>query len=93
MDLGGGIVLDIGVYTIQLCQWVLQAEPKSIKATGLLNDDGVDIEMSAELNYGENKVAKIQMSALKTLNKPAKIIGTKGSISVGRFLYCLKFST
>lgn len=82
MELGGGTVLDMGVYTIQACQWVFQQEPKSIKATGILNDEGVDLEMSAELHYGDNKVAKIKTSALNQLSNAAKIVGTKGQITV-----------
>lgn len=82
MELGGGTILDMGVYAIQACQWVFQEEPKSIKATGILNDEGVDVDMSAELKYGENKVGRIKTSALHQLTNAAKIVGTKGQITV-----------
>lgn len=81
-DLGGGTILDLGIYTIQFCQWVFQQAPKSIKATGKLNEDGVDVEMSAEINYGDNKVGKMKTSALNELSNTAKIIGSKGQITV-----------
>lgn len=80
--MGGGTIIDMGVYTIQLCQWVFQEEPVSIKATGILNDDGVDLEMSAELTYSGNKVGKIKTSALITTDCTAKIVGTLGEITV-----------
>lgn len=80
--MGGGTILDLGIYTIQLCQWVFQQEPQSIKATGKLNEDGVDVEMTAEINYGGNKVAKIKTSALDNLSNVAKIIGKTGEITV-----------
>lgn len=83
-DLGGGTVLDLGIYTIQVCQWVFQQTPKSIKATGKLNDDGVDVEMTAEIQYGDNKVGKMKTSSLKELSNTVKIVGTKGTISVNR---------
>lgn len=76
--------MDLGVYVIQLCQWVFQQAPKSITATGKLNEDGVDVEMIAELNYGGNKVGKIKTSALETLGNAAKIVGTKGQITVNQ---------
>lgn len=38
--------------------------------------------MTAELNYGENKVGKIKTSGLKTQNNTAKIVGTKGTMKV-----------
>lgn len=74
--------MDVGVYTILFCQWVFQQEPKSIKATGILNDDGIDLEMTAELTYSDNKVAKMKTSAIYTPSNTAKIIGTKGTIVV-----------
>lgn len=80
--LGGGITLDVGVYTIQFCQMVFQQEPKSIKATGIVNDDGVDVEVTAEVKYGENKVATMKTSSINTFQNGAKIIGTKGTLMV-----------
>lgn len=76
--MGGGTVLDLGVYSIQVCQWVFQSEPISIKATGILNENGVDSEMTAELEYGGNKIGKIKASGLKTQSNTAKIIGANG---------------
>lgn len=83
-ELGGGTVLDMGVYGIQLFQWVFQREPTSITATGTLNYSGVDLEMCAEIRYGDNKVGKIKTSGLETLSNTAKIIGTKGQITVSK---------
>lgn len=75
-------MLDIGVYPIQLCQWVYQQAPTAIKATGKLNDDGVDMEMAAVINYGENKVCKVRTSFTKTYENGATIVGSKGQITV-----------
>jgi len=81
-DLGGGTILDLGVYPIQCCQWVFQQPPKSITATGKLNKDLVDVEMIGELKYGDNKVGKIKTSALSQLDNKAIIVGTKGQITL-----------
>lgn len=80
-ELGGGTVLDIGVYPIQLCQWIYRQPPTSINATATLNDDGVDLEMSAKIKYGD-KVCKIRTSALTTYENTATIVGSKGQITV-----------
>lgn len=85
--MGGGTVLDLGVYTIQVCQWAFQSEPISIEATGILNKDGVDSEMTAELKYGDNKVGKIKTSGLKTQENRAIIVGSKGKMTVNEALY------
>lgn len=80
--MGGGTVLDLGVYVIQCTQWAMQQAPKSITATGTLNDDGVDLDMAATIEYGDNKIATVKTSALRELNNTAKIVGTKGQITV-----------
>lgn len=80
--MGGGSLLDLGIYTIIYCQFVFREEPLAIKATGTLNDDGVDMEMLGEIVYGANTVGKIKSSVTTTLSNTAKIIGTKGQITV-----------
>lgn len=87
-DLGGGTVLDLGVYTTQFCQWIFREEPKSIKATGELNENGVDLSMEAELNYGDDKVARMRTSATETFENVAKIVGTNGTMTVNAHCYC-----
>uniref|UniRef100_A0A182SXU8 Trans-1,2-dihydrobenzene-1,2-diol dehydrogenase n=1 Tax=Anopheles maculatus TaxID=74869 RepID=A0A182SXU8_9DIPT len=50
-SLGGGTVLDLGVYTIQVAMWAFQAEPVKIDAAGQLNDEGVDVGITAKLHF------------------------------------------
>lgn len=83
--MGGGTVLDLAVYTIQFCQWVFQNEPVAIKATGIVNDDGVDMDVEAELSYGNGKVANMRTSFLENLDNTAQIVGTKGTMTVPDF--------
>lgn len=74
--------MDLGVYAIQFCQFVFEQEPLSIQARGMLNDDGVDIEVTAELKYSNNRVGKMKTSFLERLSNGAKIVGTKGTMTV-----------
>lgn len=78
-------MLNLGIYAIQFCQWIYQQEPKSIKATGKLNDDGVDVEFSTEIDYGDNRVAKMNVSVVNDLNNTATIIGSKATLTVPSF--------
>ena len=42
-EFGGGVTLDIGIYAVQLSQFVYNGQiPTSITAVGELNNDGVD---------------------------------------------------
>jgi len=88
-DLGGGTVLDLGVYVIQVSQWVFQQAPKSVHATGTLNAQGVDLAVEAEIDYGgegdKKQTAKVATTALKQLKNTAVITGTKGTITIPTF--------
>lgn len=80
--MGGGSILDLGVYTIQAVQWILRDEPISISATGQLNDEGVDLNMNATLQYKNGSIATVRTNAQKFLDNKVKIKGTKGEITV-----------
>lgn len=67
---------------LQLCQWIFQQYPKSIKALGTLNSDGVDLTMKATLTYSDTTYATIETSATEVLNNRAIIKGSKGEITV-----------
>lgn len=81
---GGGSVLDLGVYPIQIALWVFRAEPTKIICTGSLNEDGLDMEYEGELHFPNSGVAKFKVSCLNALPNKATIKGTKGQIEVRR---------
>lgn len=81
-DLGGGTILDLGVYVIQFAQYVLRQQPKSIEATGKLNEEGVDTEVHIKINYSDDVVANLTTSSLRELSNKAVVTGTKGQITV-----------
>lgn len=84
-ETAGGGLLEFGAFGLQVCQLAIQQEPKLIKATGTLNENGVDVDVSAKLVYGGNKVATLRISMMENLSNSAKIIGTKGQITVNVF--------
>lgn len=84
-DLGGGTILDLGIYTIQLSLWVFESEPISVRATGGLNESGVDTNINAVLEFPNGGKSKIQTSSLEKLSNKAVIKGTKGQITVSAF--------
>lgn len=76
--MGGGAVLNTGVYPIQFCQWIMQRQPQTIRVlSSQLNDDGIDVETAVEIVYG-NTVATIKVSFINKLSNSAKIVGTNG---------------
>jgi dihydrodiol dehydrogenase / D-xylose 1-dehydrogenase (NADP) len=79
---GGGSVLDLGIYPIQIALWVFREMPSRVMAFGKLNDDGLDMEYNGEFIFPNGGVAKFKVSCLTPLTNSAKIKGTKGTIVV-----------
>ncbi|KAG5890065.1 hypothetical protein JTB14_003630 [Gonioctena quinquepunctata] len=87
-QLGGGTILDLGVYVLQFQQFVFRGlKPLKLIATGHLNEEGVDISMAAIMTYPGGKTAVMSTSALLNLSNRATIYGTKGTIVVEK-MWC-----
>ncbi|XP_015187999.1 PREDICTED: trans-1,2-dihydrobenzene-1,2-diol dehydrogenase-like [Polistes dominula] len=85
-SLGGGTILDLGVYCLQfLCMIFNNKMPDKIKATGFVNEDGVDVSTSTTLLYNDNTTATILTHSLVNLSNEAYIYGEKGTIRVPNF--------
>ena len=82
-ELGGGTILDLGVYTLQLAQFVFGPSlPESVVAQGELNENGVDSSTSVTLKYKGGKTATVCTHSRVKLPNEAFIVGTKGTIKV-----------
>jgi dihydrodiol dehydrogenase / D-xylose 1-dehydrogenase (NADP) len=83
-DLGGGCILDIGVYCLQLSMLVFgRGHPTQVRAAGTVNENqGVDESCGAVFLYEGGRMANISINARVTLSNEAVITGTKGTIRV-----------
>lgn len=75
-------MLDIGIYLLQLSQYVFKEEPKNVTAVGKLNGSGVDESETIILDYGDGRRAVLNTQSRLVLKNTATIYGTKGSITV-----------
>uniref|UniRef100_A0A336MXB9 Trans-1,2-dihydrobenzene-1,2-diol dehydrogenase n=2 Tax=Culicoides sonorensis TaxID=179676 RepID=A0A336MXB9_CULSO len=91
-SLGGGTILDLGVYVIQVALWAFRDAPVDIKAQGKLNSEGVDLEMKAVLKFPNGGVANIHTSGFTEQDQIAVIKGTKGTIKLNQFWCPLKMT-
>ncbi|XP_036399245.1 trans-1,2-dihydrobenzene-1,2-diol dehydrogenase-like [Megalops cyprinoides] len=88
-ELGGGALLDIGVYCLQFVLMVFRGErPESIHATGVLLDTGVDETMAVVLKFSRNRMALCCFSIAAALPNDATISGTKGTIRIPSPMWC-----
>lgn len=81
-ELGGGAVLDLGVYTISFAQHFL-GTPDNVVATGTLFPNGTDAGASMLMTYGDGRGASLTTSLQAATGVRATILGTGGSIELG----------
>ncbi|XP_059051000.1 trans-1,2-dihydrobenzene-1,2-diol dehydrogenase-like isoform X2 [Achroia grisella] len=79
-DLGGGVILDLGIYMLQLVQFIYKEPPTDIVCTGHLSKAGVDESISCALKYKDGRTATLAAHTRATLTNKADINGTKGTL-------------
>jgi predicted dehydrogenase len=80
-DLGGGALLDMGVYPLSFAHLVM-GPPDRIEATGEMRDDGLDLTASVFLRYGDGRFAHALTSLAGPVDPVASIGGSRGAISL-----------
>lgn len=80
-NLGGGSLLDIGIYPLFLAQAFL-GKPQSIIASAVLGATNVDEELSVTLKYAGGKMAHAHSTIRSHTPIEAYIYGTKGYIHI-----------
>jgi predicted dehydrogenase len=81
LRLGGGSLLDIGIYPLFLCLHLL-GKPDKITAAGGLSPTGSDETCQAILQYDEGASAVISSTLLCQTSLTAEIAGTEGMIRI-----------
>ncbi|MFK8165244.1 MAG: Gfo/Idh/MocA family protein, partial [Lewinella sp.] len=78
-ELGGGALLDIGIYPQFLSQFLL-GSPEEITATARLSPQGVDIDTSVTCRHAGGQLSHNYSTVLGVTKTEALIIGSKASI-------------
>jgi predicted dehydrogenase len=82
-ELGGGALLDLGVYPVTFAQLFL-GDPTTIRAVATLSDSGVDETTAMVFGYPAATVAYLACSIAGDHRNSATIAGTRGRIELPR---------
>jgi len=81
--LGGGALLDIGIYTMAFSQMVFNGDyPEKVTAQANMNSQGADEMTLIVLDHGEGRKSVQTLSMMSPAENHAIISGTKGYIKV-----------
>lgn len=81
LALGGGALLDVGVYPLFLALLIL-GKPDAVKSFATLANTGADETTNAIFQYKNGAIASILSSIVVDTPKTAEIIGTNGTITI-----------
>ncbi len=80
-DLGGGVLLDAGVYLVSMASMIL-GTPTRIQASGIIGRYGVDEQEAILLEHANGSTALLYVSLRARRSPDLEILGESGRISV-----------
>lgn len=80
--LGGGALLDVGIYTIELASWIFGRMPVDIQTQADIGESGIDEQSTYLLKYERGALALLAGAIRTETRKEAFILGTKGYIHI-----------
>lgn len=79
--LGGGALLDLGVYPVSFAQLLL-GEPSDVVARATLSAEGVDLQTGALLGWDSGALASVHCSIVSGTGATASVTGSHGRIDL-----------
>lgn len=81
-ELGGGALMDVGCYCVNVSRTIAGAEPVEAQAFAKWSDRGVDSELVGTLRFPDDVVAHFDCALTMERNEVFEAAGTDGVISV-----------
>lgn len=82
--LGGGALMDVGCYCVNVARTLTGREPRSVEATARWTGSGVDDRFTGTLRFDEELVAHVECSLVDERCESYRVVGTEGRIEVPR---------
>jgi predicted dehydrogenase len=86
-ELGGGALLDLGIYPIQLCTLVL-GPIERVVSDGVVGETGVDEMVTALLHHSKGRLGVVKAAIRVNLTCTARVAGTEGVIELPAMMHC-----
>ncbi len=86
-ELGGGALLDLGIYPVQLCALVL-GPIERVVADAVVGQTGVDEVVAAVLHHPEGRLGVTKAALRVSMTCTARIAGTDGVIDLPAMMHC-----
>ncbi len=84
-ELGGGALLDVGIYPLSFAAMLLGTKPDKVTASAHMGVTGVDEQCSFTLTYEGGKMAVLSAAVRTHIPNDAYVLGTDGYIKISEF--------
>nr|MBP7040630.1 Gfo/Idh/MocA family oxidoreductase [Anaerolineaceae bacterium] len=81
-NLGGGALYDLGCYCVDLQRLLVGREPRRVKALSYQGNTGVDLQVTATLDFGEQVYGHFDVGFNAFRQQHTRIVGTEGVLDV-----------
>ncbi len=83
--LGGGALLDVGIYCVAYARMVFGGAPEEVHSTAHIGETGVDEQSAYLFRYESGALAHMSSATRTETSHRARISGTEGSIEIPDF--------
>lgn len=81
-DLGGGSLMDVGTYCVNLCRTLAGAEPQEAQAIANWSESGVDEQMMGSLRFADGLMAQVDCALTLSRREQYTVAGVNGYFHV-----------
>jgi len=92
-ELGGGALLDVGVYCVSMSSMVFAKPPTKITGLAHIGQTEVDEQSAMVLGYSDGQLAVLSCAIRTQTPQQALIVGTKGMIRIHSPFWCATTAT
>jgi xylose dehydrogenase (NAD/NADP) len=81
-ELGGGALMDVGCYCVNVSRTLFESEPAEVQAYVTWGASGVDEQMVANLRFSDGRLAQFDCALTLSRREAYQVVGTDGQIDV-----------
>lgn len=81
-EMGGGALLDVGCYSVNVARWYMGVEPTELQAQAVYHPSGVDMHVVATLRFPEDGLATLEASFISSMQQTYSVVGSAGAIEL-----------
>jgi predicted dehydrogenase len=81
-ELGGGALMDVGCYCIDISRQLTNREPLSVQAQYYESNTGIDLQIAVTMDFGDNIFSQFEVAFNTFARQECRVAGNQGSLEI-----------